>query len=232
MQIHIGRNGQQLGIFTAEQVRSGLVSGKFQPADIAWHEGLGDWRTLESLAVLRPAPAPAPDAPPDSAPAFTLPAAAAKTSAPSSKPRASSRWKLALAVLIVPVVLYFAIPAARVIAPMLSETKAERDCAAGALAILDACKRHAAQHEGRLPLTLDELVKSGLLADAALLHCPLIVDDSRPSYLYFGPGMTLAAPPHKVVLISEGINDKGQRTVIHLDGAVSREVIATLPPLR
>ena len=58
MQIHAGRNIQQLGTFSVQQVLGGLASGQFLPTDIAWHEGLGDWVPLSSLAVLS-APPPA-----------------------------------------------------------------------------------------------------------------------------------------------------------------------------
>lgn len=66
MQIHIGRDNQQLGTFTVQQVLGGLASGQFLPTDIAWHEGLADWQPLSALAILsaeHPAATP-PAAPP------------------------------------------------------------------------------------------------------------------------------------------------------------------------
>jgi len=52
MQIHVGRNSQQLGTFTAKQILDGLASGQFFPTDVAWHEGLTDWQPLSDLEVL------------------------------------------------------------------------------------------------------------------------------------------------------------------------------------
>ncbi len=53
MQIHLGRNGQPLGVFSIEQVLGGIRSGQLLPTDIAWHEGLQDWQPLSSLTVLQ-----------------------------------------------------------------------------------------------------------------------------------------------------------------------------------
>ena len=66
MQIHVGRNSQQLGTFTPKQILDGLASGQFYPTDVAWHEGLTDWQPLSDLEVLSAATsAPvAPAAPP------------------------------------------------------------------------------------------------------------------------------------------------------------------------
>ena len=66
MQIHVGRNSQQLGTFTSKQILDGLASGQFFPTDLAWHEGLTDWQPLSELEVLSAATsAPAvPVAPP------------------------------------------------------------------------------------------------------------------------------------------------------------------------
>lgn len=61
MQINIGRNGQQLGNFSEEEVREGLQTGKLLPTDLGWHEGLADWQPLSSLAIvggIAPPPAP------------------------------------------------------------------------------------------------------------------------------------------------------------------------------
>ena len=52
MQIHVGRNSQQLGTFTSKQILDGLASGQFFPTDVAWHEGLTDWQPLSDLEVL------------------------------------------------------------------------------------------------------------------------------------------------------------------------------------
>jgi len=46
MQIHIARKGAQLGVFTSEEVRDGLASGRFAGTDLAWREGMAEWKGL------------------------------------------------------------------------------------------------------------------------------------------------------------------------------------------
>jgi hypothetical protein len=46
MQYHIGRNGQQFGQFTEEEIRQGLENGRFLTSDLAWRDGMGQWKPL------------------------------------------------------------------------------------------------------------------------------------------------------------------------------------------
>jgi hypothetical protein len=46
MQYHVGRNGQQFGQFTEEEIRQGLASGRFLTSDVAWREGMPQWKPL------------------------------------------------------------------------------------------------------------------------------------------------------------------------------------------
>lgn len=96
MQIHLGRNGQPLGIFSIEQVLGGIRSGQLLPTDIAWHEGLADWQPLSSLTVLQqpraePLAADTPKAEPrrevQPVPARAMAANEARPSHPPSKPQ-------------------------------------------------------------------------------------------------------------------------------------------------
>ena len=61
MQIHIARKGAQLGVFTDDEVRVGLAAGRFNAADLAWREGMAEWKALgewpEFAAVSPAAPA-------------------------------------------------------------------------------------------------------------------------------------------------------------------------------
>ncbi len=62
MQIHVARDGKELGSFPLDDVRTGLVSGKFLPTDFGWMDGQPDWARLSALPGLEPAaPAPAPE---------------------------------------------------------------------------------------------------------------------------------------------------------------------------
>jgi len=46
MQIHIARDSSSLGVFSVEDVVSGLQSGKFLMTDLAWREGMSTWVML------------------------------------------------------------------------------------------------------------------------------------------------------------------------------------------
>jgi hypothetical protein len=69
MQIHVARQQQQLGVFSAEDILAGLSSGRFHPSDLAWREGLaawtplGDWAEFRGAGVPPPSPGSAADAP-------------------------------------------------------------------------------------------------------------------------------------------------------------------------
>src|ERR1043166_2314870 len=61
MQIYIGKNGQQLGPFSLEEVNRKLAEGTFTGADLAWYEGAPGWAPLSGVAgvVIPQAPASA-----------------------------------------------------------------------------------------------------------------------------------------------------------------------------
>lgn len=44
VQYHLARNGQQLGVFSEDEIRSGMTTGKFLPDDLLWSEGMSDWQ--------------------------------------------------------------------------------------------------------------------------------------------------------------------------------------------
>jgi hypothetical protein len=45
----IARDGQQLGQFSEEELRSGLFEGRYLSTDVAWTEGMADWKPLGEL---------------------------------------------------------------------------------------------------------------------------------------------------------------------------------------
>ena len=80
--IHVNRSGTALGIFSEEDVRAGLQSGRFAPTDLGWREGMAQWQPLSQFTEFASgipigAPpvtegTPAPGAPPPpAAPALT-----------------------------------------------------------------------------------------------------------------------------------------------------------------
>ena len=60
MQIHVARDSSSLGVFSVEEVISGLQSGRFLMTDLAWREGMSSWVMLaqwsEFAGVLPAAP--------------------------------------------------------------------------------------------------------------------------------------------------------------------------------
>ena len=70
MQIYVGKNGQQLGPFSLEEVNRKLAEGTFAGTDLAWYEGAAGWAPLSGVAgvVIPTAAAAAPTAAPAAAP--------------------------------------------------------------------------------------------------------------------------------------------------------------------
>ena len=225
MQIHIGRNNQQLGTFSTEQVLSGLASGQFLPTDIAWHEGLGDWEPLNSLAVLSAAPpSPVVAAAPAAAPpkAFELP----RIERPETPP---SRIKALLLRAVVIIVLFLiAIPTAGFVQDKWLQSRSS----ANARTIVTACKQYAGQHNGSYPPDLATLIKEKIIADEKPLHCPMLKDDTQTGYEYYAAGVKQTDAPDKVIVISKGAGRSGERVVGYNDGSVKVTVVPDLPQAR
>src|ERR1041385_1594022 len=59
--IHVNRGATSLGVFSEEEVREGLRTGRFVPTDIGWREGMASWQPLSQFTELGAA---APGAPP------------------------------------------------------------------------------------------------------------------------------------------------------------------------
>ena len=47
-QYHIARDSQQLGVFSDQDIQSGLVSGSIRSTDLFWTEGQADWQPVSS----------------------------------------------------------------------------------------------------------------------------------------------------------------------------------------
>jgi hypothetical protein len=50
--IHVNRGAASLGIFSEEEVREGLRTGRFVPTDIGWREGMATWQPLSQFSEL------------------------------------------------------------------------------------------------------------------------------------------------------------------------------------
>ena len=52
--IHLARDGANIGSFSTEEIREGLRTGRFLPTDMAWQEGMPDWRPLAQVVPEKP----------------------------------------------------------------------------------------------------------------------------------------------------------------------------------
>src|ERR1700758_1109522 len=58
--IHVNRGATSLGVFSEEEVREGLRTGRFAPTDIGWREGMANWQPLSQFTELAGATPAAP----------------------------------------------------------------------------------------------------------------------------------------------------------------------------
>ena len=74
MQIHVARDGKELGIFSLEEINRQLAAGTLRLSDQAWYEGAAGWAALSTVpGIAAAAPASAPQI--SSAPAPSAPIA-------------------------------------------------------------------------------------------------------------------------------------------------------------
>ena len=50
--IHVNRGATSLGVFSEEEIREGLRTGRFAPSDIGWREGMATWQPLSQFPEL------------------------------------------------------------------------------------------------------------------------------------------------------------------------------------
>ena len=91
--IHISRGASTLGVFSEEEVRDGLRSGRFVPGDLGWREGMTNWQPLSQFAEFRETGPAAPTPPPSPPPVTsTITPAPAVAGAAMPVPRSGLAW--------------------------------------------------------------------------------------------------------------------------------------------
>lgn len=65
--IHVNRGATSLGVFSEEEVREGLRTGRFVSTDIGWREGMASWQPLSQFPELGAVAAPGAAPPPQTA---------------------------------------------------------------------------------------------------------------------------------------------------------------------
>src|SRR5215218_211352 len=82
MQIHIARDGKQLGPFLLEEINRQLAAGTLSLSDNAWYEGAAGWMPLSSVPGVTGATAAAPPVSPATPVAPASPVVAPIATAP------------------------------------------------------------------------------------------------------------------------------------------------------
>lgn len=94
MQIHVARNGQEVGQYSIEEINRKLTDGTLLPTDLAWYEGAANWGPLSAVPGVRmpggpsasaaPSPSPAPSFASGAGPVQPLPSRLTAAAAPQS----------------------------------------------------------------------------------------------------------------------------------------------------
>jgi TM2 domain-containing membrane protein YozV len=59
MQIHVARDGKELGVFSLEEINRQLAAGTLRLTDLAWYEGAAGWAALSTMPGVSATPASA-----------------------------------------------------------------------------------------------------------------------------------------------------------------------------
>ena len=92
--IHVNRGATSLGVFSEEEVREGLGTGRFLSNDLGWREGMPSWKQLSQFPELGATSAPSP--PLQVGPVSTI---AGPVSAPVPRTEPLAIWSLVLGIL-------------------------------------------------------------------------------------------------------------------------------------
>lgn len=244
MQFLISQNGTQIGPFSEAEVRAKLANGELAGADLAWREGLEEWQPLSVLlgsATTRPAPRSNVSLHEGGTSGMAIgslicgffgfvlffPALVAVilghiSLAQISRSEGSLHGRgMAIAGLIMGYLgLIFmalvAVPAINTVQQMAHLTKASKE----ARQIVVAARSYASNHQGQYPARLEDLVKSGDLADATLLECSLGKKYPGVSWQYQGAGLKDDAPARTVILKSTSAPVIRKHIEAYNDGSV------------
>ena len=97
MQIHVARDGKELGVYSLEEVNRQLAAGTLRVTDQAWYEGAAGWAALSTVPGVSAMPASA--ATPTTTPTPASPAPVAATAVTPTAAVAPQRKTEQLAVL-------------------------------------------------------------------------------------------------------------------------------------
>ena len=96
MQIHIARDGKQLGPFSLEEINRQLAAGTLSPSDNAWYEGATGWAPLSTVPGVTVAATGGTPPPSSPAPAAVVPTPTAAPVPAASPTEPLAIWSLVL----------------------------------------------------------------------------------------------------------------------------------------
>jgi hypothetical protein len=80
---YVGKNGQQTGPFTLDQVKAKYATGEILPTDLVWKEGTADWKPASNFAEFSAPAAVTPTYQAESTPAPVTPSYLPQSAAPA-----------------------------------------------------------------------------------------------------------------------------------------------------
>jgi hypothetical protein len=213
MQYLIARDGQQLGQFSEEEIRSGLFEGRYQPTDSAWTEGMEDWKPLGEIMGQGLAQVRTPKA---------MEAAGALKAAPT---RATGIVVAALALVGVGIVFALSMGAYG----NIREKKGLTEGLTLAHKLSIAVRMYAADSGGKYPATLEELVTAGKLTKATLDEAQSFKPkgwEGEPGFEYFGAQLNESSEGGKPLLRCRCWMAGGKkRFIVSNDGSVELDKV-------
>ena len=256
MRILVHRNGQQLGPFTLEEVRTYLANGSIAPGDLAWQEGTTEWVPVISLTGAPGVGTGTPLTNPVSSTSglaiasFILgllsfvtcvsgiPAVICGHLSHSEIRRSNGTLKgggLATAGLVtgyLSIAIVFLVVAAAIVIPVYNSAYSAANATvslAQAKRLAVQCQAYASDHGGKFPSLLEDLVPD-YIQDNRGLADPAQKGSEEIGYLYFGTGRIQSERLTGVLLESKAVYN-GKRIVALYDGS-AKTVPATTPPVQ
>jgi hypothetical protein len=214
MQYLLARDGQQLGQFSEEEIRSGLFEGRYQPTDSAWTDGMEDWRPLGDIMgqgvtrVSKPRPI---------------------ADAASIRPPATKATGIAIAALVlvgVGIISTLSVGAYGNMRQKKSITQGLATAHEFAMAI----RLYGADHGGKYPVNLGELVSKGKITKESLDEANAFKPkgwQGEPGFEYLGAELNDSSGGDKPLLRSRCWDAAGKRFVVTNDGSVQLEKVSS-----
>jgi hypothetical protein len=217
MQYLIARDGQQLGQFEEEEIRSGLFEGRYLPSDAAWTEGMEEWKPIGEIigqGVRR---------------VDGSRQGGGGTETSRTTPTKSAG--IAIAALALVAVAIVSAMSLGVIGTVGEKKPFKKSLTAGiatARELALAVRLYAADNGGKYPATLEDLTPSGKVTQELLDQFKNFKPDGwlgEPGFEYLGGELNDSSEGGKVLLRSRCWSPDGKRILATNDTSVELEKV-------